>query len=40
MSGYISKENLESLSNTVPFVQSVGNGKIVITTDNTNFRGY
>ena len=41
ISGYISKENLESLSNTVPFkIESVGNGKIVIMTDNTNFRGY
>ena len=41
MSGYISKENLESLSNTVPFkIESMGNGKIVIMTDNTNFRGY
>ena len=41
MSGYISKENLESLSNTVPFkIESMGNGKIIIMTDNTNFRGY
>ena len=41
ISGYISKENLESLSNTVPFkIQAMGDGKIIIMTDNTNFRGY
>ena len=37
----VSKENLESLSNTVPFkIQEMGNGKVIIMTDNTNFRGY
>ena len=41
ISGYISKENLKTLSNTVPFkIESIGNGKIIIMTDNTNFRGY
>ncbi|MDC3050976.1 zinc carboxypeptidase, partial [Bacteroidota bacterium] len=41
ISGYISKENLESLSNTVPFkIDPIGDGKIIIMTDNTNFRGY
>ena len=41
ISGYISKKNLEILSNTVPFkIQSKGKGKIIIMTDNTNFRGY
>ena len=41
VSGYVSKENLESLSNTVPFkIQEMGNGKVIIMTDNTNFRGY
>jgi len=41
MSGYISKENLKNLSNTVPFkIESIENGKIIIMTDNTNFRGY
>ena len=41
ISGYISKENLKILSNTVPFkIQSIGRGKIIIMTDNTNFRGY
>ena len=41
ISGYISKENLKTLSNTVPFkIESIENGKIIIMTDNTNFRGY
>ena len=41
ISGYISKENLKNLSNTVPFkIEPKGNGKIIIMTDNTNFRGY
>ena len=41
ISGYISKENIKTLSNTVPFkIQSNGRGKIIIMTDNTNFRGY
>ena len=41
ISGYISKENLKNLSNTVPFkIEPTGNGKIIIMTDNTNFRGY
>ena len=41
ISGYISDENLKILSNTVPFrIDSIGSGKIIIMTDNTNFRGY
>ncbi len=41
ISGYISKENLKSLTNTVPFkIKAMGSGKIIIMTDNTNFRGY
>ncbi|MFL2610753.1 MAG: M14 family zinc carboxypeptidase [Flavobacteriaceae bacterium] len=41
ISGYISKENLKTLSNTVPFkIESTGDGKVIIMTDNTNFRGY
>jgi len=41
ISGYISKENLKLLSNTVPFkIQAMGDGKVIIMTDNTNFRGY
>ena len=41
ISGYTSKENLKILSNTVPFkIQSIENGRVVVMTDNTNFRGY
>ena len=41
MSGYISQENLDSLSSTVPFkIQEIGDGKIIIMTDNTNFRAF
>ena len=41
ISGYTSKENLKILPNTVPFkIQSIENGRIIIMTDNTNFRGY
>ena len=41
ISGYTSKENLKTLSNTVPFkIQSIENGRVIIMTDNTNFRGY
>ena len=41
MSGYISQENLDSLSSTVPLkIEEIGDGKIIIMTDNTNFRGY
>ena len=41
ISGYTSKENLKILSNTVPFkIQSIENGRVIIMTDNTNFRGY
>jgi hypothetical protein len=41
ISGYISKQNLELLKGTVPF-QSIkkGDGKIIIFTDNTNFRSF
>jgi hypothetical protein len=41
ISGYISKENLELLKETVPF-QAIkkGDGKIIIFTDNTNFRAF
>ena len=41
ISGYISKENLELLKETVPF-QSIrkGDGRIIIFTDNTNFRAF
>lgn len=41
LSGYISKPNLEALKNTVPFqIKKYGVGKVVVFTDNTNFRGF
>jgi hypothetical protein len=41
LSGYISKEKLNLLKNSVPFkVSSMGEGKIIILTDNTNFRAF
>ena len=41
MSGYISEENLSLLKNSVPFkVIKSGKGKIMLMTDNTNFRAY
>ncbi len=41
LSGYISEENLENLKNTVPFkVQRMGAGRVLVFTDNTNFRGF
>ncbi|MBI9041449.1 M14 family metallopeptidase [Lutibacter sp.] len=41
LSGYISKTNLDALKNTVPFqVKRNGNGRVVVFTDNTNFRGF
>lgn len=41
LSGYISKENLKVLKNTIPFKsQRLGAGKVIVFTDNTNFRGF
>ncbi|MBD0823902.1 M14 family metallopeptidase [Aestuariibaculum marinum] len=41
LSGYISKPNLDSLSNTVPLqIKHFGKGKVVAFTDNTNFRAF
>ena len=41
LSGYISKENLKSLSNTLPFkTANMGRGKVIAFTDNTNFRAF
>ncbi|MFH6768850.1 M14 family zinc carboxypeptidase [Gaetbulibacter aquiaggeris] len=41
LSGYISKPNLNILKNSVPFqVKSLGKGKVVVFTDNTNFRAF
>ena len=41
LAGYISKENLDQIKNTVPFqVQRNGRGKVIVFTDNTNFRAF
>ncbi|WP_378185198.1 M14 family zinc carboxypeptidase [Aquimarina sp. W85] len=41
LSGYISKKNLDSLANTVPFVhKEVEKGRVMVFTDNVNFRGF
>jgi hypothetical protein len=41
LSGYISKENSKLIKNTVPFKsQSLGKGKVLVFTDNTNFRAF
>ncbi|MFD2565779.1 M14 family metallopeptidase [Pseudotenacibaculum haliotis] len=41
LSGYISKENAKVIKNTVPFkVQRMGRGRVMIFTDNTNFRAF
>jgi hypothetical protein len=41
MSGYISEENLGMLKNSVPFqIQRTGEGRVIIFTDNTNFRAF
>lgn len=41
LSGYISKPNLDSLANTVPFkVNRLQRGKVIVFTDNTNFRAF
>ena len=41
LSGYISEENLEHLKGSVPFqVKRVGKGRVVVFTDNTNFRAF
>jgi len=41
LSGYISKENLKELESTVPFqVQRMGKGRVLVFTDNTNFRAF
>ena len=40
-SGYISEENLKLIRNSVPFkVRRIGKGKVVLFTDNTNFRAF
>lgn len=41
LSGYISEENLAELKGSVPFVtQSMGAGRVIGLTDNTNFRAF
>ncbi|MGB0890810.1 MAG: M14 family metallopeptidase [Flavobacteriaceae bacterium] len=41
LSGYISKENSKLLKNSVPFkAQRMGRGKVIVFTDNTNFRAF
>ena len=41
LSGYISEENLDSLSLSVPLkIKGLGRGQIVALTDNTNFRAF
>jgi hypothetical protein len=41
LNGYISKENAKLIPNSVPFkVQKLGSGKVIVFTDNTNFRGF
>lgn len=41
LSGYISEENLDSLSLSIPFkTSSLGRGNIIAFTDNTNFRAF
>lgn len=41
LSGYVSEENLALLKNSVPFqTGKLGKGRVVIFTDNTNFRAF
>ena len=41
LSGYISKENMKAIKNSVPFkVQRKGKGRVIVFTDNTNFRAF
>ena len=41
LSGYISEENLSLLKGSAPFkIVKNGKGKIILLTDNTNFRAF
>lgn len=41
LSGYISKENLDLIKGSVPFqVKRLGKGRVILFTDNTNFRAF
>ena len=40
-SGYVSEENTELIKNSVPFkVKRMGKGRVILFTDNTNFRAF
>ena len=41
LSGYISEENAALIKNSVPFkVSRMGRGRVILFTDNTNFRAF
>ena len=41
LSGYISKENTKLIKKTLPFkVEKLGKGRVLVFTDNTNFRAF
>ncbi|WP_299059825.1 M14 family metallopeptidase [uncultured Polaribacter sp.] len=41
LSGYISRENAKVIGKTIPFkTQGMGRGKVIVFTDNTNFRAF
>lgn len=41
LSGYISKENAKEIKGTIPFkVRRMGRGRVIVFTDNTNFRAF
>ncbi len=41
LSGYISKENAKEIKGTIPFkVRRLGRGRVIVFTDNTNFRAF
>ena len=41
LSGYISEENAELIKSSVPFaVKRMGKGRVIVFTDNTNFRAF
>jgi len=41
LSGYISEENAKLIKNSVPFkVERMGSGRVILFTDNTNFRAF
>ena len=41
LSGYVSKENLKQLAGSLPFkTAKLGKGKVIVFTDNTNFRAF